>query len=105
MPGFSTAVLGRLWGGGVLQSTLPLPPPEDGKTILLRDLIRATSDGEGGPTLRIGVVDERGELAVMYQEKPQFSIRWQTNMLDGYPKGPTLLMLPRGMNPLGAGGG
>ena len=67
VPGLSAAVLDRLWSGGVLQSTLLLSPPGGGKTTLLRDLIRAVSDGEGGPALRVGVADERGELAAMYQ--------------------------------------
>ena len=40
-------------------------PSGVGKTTLLRDLIRAVSDGEGGPALRVGVADERGELAAM----------------------------------------
>ena len=95
----SAAVLDRLWSGGVLQSTLLLSPPGGGKTTLLRDLIRAVSDGEGGPALRVGVADERGELAAMYQGEPQFSIGRQTDVLDGCPKGPALLMLLRGMNP------
>ena len=60
VPGLSAAVLDRLWSGGVLQSTLLLSPPGGGKTTLLRDLIRAVSDGEGGPALRVGVADERG---------------------------------------------
>ena len=81
------------------QSTLLLSPPGGGKTTLLRDLIRAVSDGEGGPALRVGVADERGELAAMYQGEPQFSIGRQTDVLDGCPKGPALLMLLRGMNP------
>ena len=99
VPGLSAAVLDRLWSGGVLQSTLLLSPPGGGKTTLLRDLIRAVSDGEGGPALRVGVADERGELAAMYQGEPQFSIGRQTDVLDGCPKGPALLMLLRGMNP------
>ena len=74
-------------------------PSGVGKTTLLRDLIRAVSDGEGGPALRVGVADERGELAAMYQGEPQFSIGRQTDVLDGCPKGPALLMLLRGMAP------
>lgn len=87
VPGLSAAVLDRLWSGGVLQSTLLLSPPGGGKTTLLRDLIRAVSDGEGGPALRVGVADERGELAAMYQGEPQFSIGRQTDVLDGCPRG------------------
>ena len=81
------------------QVTGLMAPSGAGKTTLLRDLIRAVSDGEGGPALRVGVADERGELAAMYQGEPQFSIGRQTDVLDGCPKGPALLMLLRGMNP------
>ena len=93
VPGLSAAVLDRLWSGGVLQSTLLLSPPGGGKTTLLRDLIRAVSDGEGGPALRVGVADERGELAAMYQGEPQFSIGRQTDVLDGCPKAVALKLL------------
>ena len=68
VPGLSAAVLDRLWSGGVLQSTLLLSPPGGGKTTLLRDLIRGLSDGaEGVSPHRVAVVDERGEIAVMFQ--------------------------------------
>lgn len=86
VPGLSAAVLDRLWSGGVLQSTLLLSPP-GAERPPARDLIRAVSDGEGGPALRVGVADERGELAAMYQGEPQFSIGRQTDVLDGCPRG------------------
>ncbi|MEQ2455076.1 stage III sporulation protein AB [Flavonifractor hominis] len=97
--GVSAAVLDRLWQDGVLQSTCIISPPGWGKTTLLRDLIRAVSDGEGHPPRRVGVADERGELAGMYGGQPQFQLGRQTDVLDGCPKGAGLLMLLRGMNP------
>ena len=97
--GAAAPVLDRLWSGGAFQSTLLLSPPGGGKTTLLRDLIRALSDGEGHPALRVGVADERGELAAMYQGVPQLAVGGHTDVLDGCPKGTALLMLLRGMNP------
>ena len=97
--GVSAPVLDRLWSGGEFQSTLILSPPGGGKTTLLRDLIRALSDGAGHPPLRVGVADERGELAGMYRGEPQFAVGSHTDVLDGCPKGAGLLMLLRGMNP------
>ena len=84
---------------GRLQSTLILSPPGYGKTTLLRDLIRMASDGDGMPALRVGVADERGELAAMYEGRPQLNIGRRTDVMDGCPKGTGLLMLLRGMNP------
>lgn len=89
----------QLWEAGTLQSTLLLSPPGGGKTTLLRDLIRRISDGVGGPPLRVGVVDERGELAAMYNGVPMTQVGIRTDVMDGCPKAAGLMMLLRGMNP------
>ncbi len=98
-PGLAAVVLDKLCEGERLNSTLLLSPPGMGKTTLLRDLIRALSDGDGVPPMRVGVADERGELAAMCEGVPQFQIGSHTDVLDGCPKGQGLLMLLRGMNP------
>lgn len=99
VPGASDEVRRGLLEQGVLRSTLILSPPGGGKTTLLRDLIRAVSDGEGCTPLRVGIADERGELAAMYEGVPQLNVGRRTDVLDGCPKGAGLLMLLRGMNP------
>lgn len=98
-PGLSTEVLPQLFREGSFCSTLLLAPPGLGKTTLLRDLIRRLSDGEGHPPLRVGIADERGELAAMWNGMPQLQVGRRTDVMDGCPKGTGLLMLLRGMNP------
>ena len=97
--GASDGVLDKLWGLDGLESTLILSPPGCDKTTLLRDLIRAVSEGEGCPPLRVGVADERGELAGVWQGTPQLSVGRHTDVMDGCPKEVGLLSLLRGMNP------
>lgn len=97
--GASREVMDKLWSEDGLESTLILSQPGCGKTTLLRDLIRAVSEGEGCPALRVGVADERGELAGLWQGVPQLAVGRHTDVMDGCPKEVGLLSLLRGMNP------
>ena len=64
--GIGEAVAPRLFRDGRYQNTLLLSPPGGGKTTLLRDLVRClSSGGTGRPGLRVSLIDERGEVAVM----------------------------------------
>ena len=92
-------VLPELLEDGVFQSTLILGPPGAGKTTLLRDLIRALSDGDGVTPRRVGVADERGEIAALWRGEAQFYVGRRTDVLDGCPKAEGLAILLRGMNP------
>ena len=97
--GIARPVVPRLWREGGLENTLILAPPGAGKTTLLRDLIRCLSEGEGGPGLRVAVVDERGELAAVWQGRAQMELGRRTDVLSGCPKAVGIPMLLRGMNP------
>ena len=71
-----------------------------GKTTLLRDMIAALSNGtEERAALRVGVVDERGEIAGMYRGVPQLDVGCHTDVLDGCPKAVGIPMLLRSANP------
>ena len=82
--------------------TLLISPPRAGKTTLLRDLIRLISNGVpqlGLRGLTVGVVDERGELAGMWQGVPTYNLGIRTDVLDGCPKASGMRMLVRSMAP------
>lgn len=97
--GAAGQVLGELKENGALMSTLILSPPGCGKTTLLRDLVRCISDGEGTQPMRVGLVDERGEIAAMENGLPQMDVGRRTDVLEGCPREEALMMLLRGMNP------
>ena len=99
VPGAAKPLLPRIAPNGTLGNTLILAPPGAGKTTLLRDLIRMLSDGEGIPFKRIGIADERGEIAAMYGGMPQMNVGEHTDVVDGCPKAAGLMMLLRGMRP------
>ena len=81
-------------------NTLVLSAPGIGKTTLLRDLIRILSDGstwcEGR---RVGLVDERSEIAGSLKGVPQNDVGIRTDVLDGCPKAEGMMMLVRSMAP------
>jgi len=82
--------------------TLLISPPRAGKTTLLRDLIRTISNGVPQIELKgqtVGVVDERGELAGMWQGVPTYNLGYRTDVLDGCPKASGMAMMVRSMAP------
>lgn len=86
--------------GESFQSTLIAAPPGAGKTTLLREMVAALSNGsEERAPLRVGIVDERGELAGMYRGVPQLDVGFHTDVLDSCPKALGIPMLMRSANP------
>ena len=97
--GAAAPVLPELCENGVLQSTLILAPPGLGKTTLLRDVVRMISDGENCRPHRVGLADERGEVAALWDGVPQLDVGSRTDILEGCPKAKALMLLLRAMNP------
>ena len=99
LTGVARQTAGQLIRDGHLQNTLILGPPGAGKTTFLRDLIRCISTGEGISPLRVAVADERGELAAVWDGRPQMELGERTDVLDGCPKALAVTLLLRGMGP------
>jgi len=77
-------------------STMILGPPGRGKTTLLRDLIVYLSE-EGHQ--RVGLVDERSEIAACVEGIPQFWVGSRTDILVNVRKDIGIMMMMRTMNP------
>lgn len=98
--GCAKQILPYLAEEGQICNTLILSAPGAGKTTLLRDMVRALSDGELlGVRWKVGVVDERSEIAAGYHGIPQNDIGWRTDVLDGCPKAEGMQLMIRTMSP------
>ncbi|MBP3384354.1 MAG: stage III sporulation protein AA [Firmicutes bacterium] len=94
--GASDKVINEIYDPAIgLQNTIIVSPPKCGKTTLVRDIVRAVS--ERG--MRVGVCDERSEIAGMYQGVPSYDLGPRTDVLDGCIKAEGMLMLIRSMSP------
>lgn len=85
-----------------IYNTLLVSPPKCGKTTILRDIIRSISDGVSRYNfkgLKVGVVDERSEIAGMYNGCPQNDLGLRTDVLDGCYKYEGMMILLRSMSP------
>jgi stage III sporulation protein AA len=87
---------------GRIYHTLVISPPQGGKTTLLRDLARLISNGvgilgQGGQ--KVGIVDERSEIAGCFQGVPQLDVGIRTDVLDACPKAEGIMMMLRSLSP------
>lgn len=98
--GIARLVLPHLWHNGRYMRTLVVSPPKAGKTTLLRDLVRGISDGDHcGYGAKVGLVDERNEVAGCYRGVPQLQIGVQTDVLASCPKIEGIYLMLRTMGP------
>lgn len=80
--------------------TLIISPPQLGKTTLLRDIARQISNGWSNfKGVKVGIIDERSEIAGCYRGIPQNDVGLRTDILDGCPKVEGMLMMIRSMSP------
>ncbi len=100
--GCAAAVAQAMTAGSTLLDTLIVGPPNSGKTTLIRDLARILGTGESDLHIRgykVGIVDERSEIAACHSGIPQFDVGLSTDVLDRCPKAAGIPMLIRSMSP------
>lgn len=81
-------------------NTLLVGPPQSGKTTMLRDIARTISEGWYlTPAKKVGVIDERSEIAACLHGIPQHRVGKRTDVLDACPKAEGMMMMIRSMSP------
>ena len=85
--------------------TLIVSPPQHGKTTMLRDIARAVGTGAWNhpearwKALKVGIVDERSEIAGCIKGVPSYDLGYRTDVMDGCPKAEGMMMFIRSMSP------
>ena len=98
--GCAARVLPYLYRDGAVCHTLLFSPPGVGKTTFLRDLVRSISDGQGQDMgQKVGLVDERSEIAACEKGWPQNDVGSRTDVLDGCGKPAGIELMLRVMSP------
>ncbi len=81
------------------QSIIISGAPSSGKTTVLRDLVRQLSDIGADICYRTCVIDERDEIAAMYNGQAQNDVGINTCVLSGFPKAEGILRAVRSLSP------
>lgn len=101
--GCAEKILGYLLRNSTdIYNTLIVSPPQCGKTTILRDIARLLGNGlpeSGFGGMKVGIVDERSEIAACLHGAPQNDVGLRTDVLDGCPKSIGLPMIIRSMSP------
>ncbi len=98
--------------GTRVMNVLILSGPGLGKTTLLRDIARQLSTGSGAESsmgaalaaaamagFKVGIVDERSEIAACSQGVPQNELGPRADVIDGCPKAVGIMIMIRTMSP------
>ena len=93
--GAADAVMDLIVRDGEIKNTLIISPPGGGKTTMLRDIARQLSY----MGYRVSIVDERREIAAVYEGRSGFDLGYSADVMDGADKADGMLMMLRSMSP------
>lgn len=99
--GIANELIPYIYDGGWRHSMI-IGPPQTGKTTLLRDIARIISSGHPSKEIqpkKVGIVDERSEIAGCVNGIPQMTFGNRVDVLDGCPKAEGMMMMIRSMSP------
>ncbi|GLB58153.1 stage III sporulation protein AA [Cytobacillus sp. NCCP-133] len=99
--GIAERLIPHIYNGGWLH-TMIIGPPQTGKTTLLRDIGRIISTGDGKGSFqanKVGIIDERSEIAGCVNGIPQMTFGHRVDVLDACPKAEGMMMMIRSMSP------
>lgn len=100
--GCSDKIINHIYTSKNINNTLIISPPQCGKTTLLRDIVRNLSNGNeklGLRGVKVGLIDERNEIAGSYLGIPQKNVGYKTDIIETCPKDIGIMMLLRSMSP------
>lgn len=91
--GCAEPIFDRSFSDG-LASLVIASPPCGGKTTVLRDLCRLL-----GERRRVSIIDERGELASVYEGEPQNDVGARSDIFNAYDKSSAVVTAVKVMSP------
>jgi stage III sporulation protein AA len=100
--GCSKKVIKYILNSGSVYNTMIISPPQCGKTTMLRDIARAISNGipeYNFKGVKVGIIDERSEIAACYRGVPQNDVGVRTDVMDTCPKKLGMELMLRSMSP------
>ena len=93
--GISDGIMDKIVQHGMIKNTIIISPPGLGKTTLLRDIVRNLS----GYGCNVSLIDERGEIAAMYDGKSSLNLGDRTDVISFVDKSLGMEMAVRSLAP------
>lgn len=93
--GVADPIIGHILSDGYIKNTLIISPPGGGKTTVIRDVARQISN----VGFKVGIIDERSEIAAMAKGVAYNDVGLNTDVIDSVPRHIGVVSLIRSMSP------